>query len=371
MKETDKTYRFIISGGGTGGHIYPAIAIAQALQQLAKVEILFVGALGKMEMNKIPEAGFEIVGLPIMGIQRRLTIKNILFPFKLISSILLAFRIIKNFKPDVVIGVGGYASGAVLYAATKKQIPTLIQEQNGYAGLTNKLLAPKVDRICVAYEGMERFFPKNKLVITGNPVRTDIIDLSGKEEMALRHFDLRPGVPTLLVIGGSLGARTINESVIASLKKLNQLQVQVMWQTGGFYFEEMINRTKQLELSNIKVMKFIKEMDLAYAVADVVISRSGALSISELCLAGKSVVLVPSPTVADDHQTKNAMALVEKDAAVLVNDDEAKEKLIDTAWELMQDRQRRNSLENTIVKLAKPNAARDIALEALQLTSSN
>lgn len=362
------TYRIMISGGGTGGHTYPAIAIANALK-LAEpnTEILFVGAKGKMEMEKVPEAGYKIIGLWISGIQRSLTLDNLSFPFKLISSILKSYKLLKSFKPDAVVGVGGYASGPLLYAATKKRIPTLIQEQNSYAGITNKLLANRVDKVCVATDGMEKFFPKEKLVLTGNPVRTDIAEVRDKKNKALDFFGFNSEKPVLLILGGSLGARTLNESMIASLDKLIAAEVQVIWQTGKFYHEEMLTRTQGKNLENIKVLSFLKEMDLAYAAADVVISRSGALSISELCLTGHPVVFVPSPNVAEDHQTKNAEALVSRDAAIMVKDKVAKEQMIDVALTLMTDENRKAELSKNIKAMGRPEAAKDIANEIFKL----
>ncbi len=366
----ERTYRIMISGGGTGGHIYPAIAIANTLKaMLADVEIRFVGAKGRMEMEKVPEAGYEITGLWISGIQRRLTLDNLSFPFKLISSIWKSFSLLRKFKPDVVIGVGGYASGALLYAATKKGIPTLIQEQNSYAGITNKLLANKVDKVCVADDNMARFFPKEKITITGNPVRNDIIDVSEKKEEALKFFGFTNEKPVLLIIGGSLGARTINNTVADGLEKLIQEGVQVLWQTGKFYIDEMLQRSKEMNLEGVKIVAFVKEMDLAYAAADVVISRAGALSVSELCLTAKPVIFVPSPNVAEDHQTKNAEAIVSKDAAIMVKDSDASKSLIDQTIALINDNDKRNELSKNIKALGKPNAAKDIVREIIGLIS--
>ncbi|MEM8892950.1 MAG: undecaprenyldiphospho-muramoylpentapeptide beta-N-acetylglucosaminyltransferase [Bacteroidota bacterium] len=362
--ETNRPYRIIISGGGTGGHIYPAIAIGQALQQLLDdVEILFVGAKGKMEMTKVPEAGFPIEGLWISGIQRKLTLDNLSFPFKVISSIFKSIGILKRFKPDAVVGVGGYASGPLLYAATAKKIPSLIQEQNSYAGLTNKWLANRVNRICVAHKRMERFFPQERIVFTGNPVRKDILNLDKGRSKALAHFGLSEKKKTILLIGGSLGARTLNESMVNGLHQLIKCDVQLIWQTGQFYYEEMEQRSAGFDKSLIKVLPFLKEMDLAYAAADLVISRAGALSISELCLVKKPVIFVPSPNVAEDHQTKNAQALVEDQAALMISDLEAKEALIPKALELLDDLKEQSSLSENIGKLAKPDAASDIAQE--------
>lgn len=357
----------MISGGGTGGHIYPAISIAQALKDtLQHVEILFVGAKGKMEMDKVPAAGFEIEGLWISGIQRKITASNLMFPFKLASSIVKSYSLLKKFKPDVVVGVGGYASGPLLYAATKKGVPTLIQEQNSYAGLTNKWLAKKVDRICVAHDGMEKYFPADKLVVTGNPVRKTIKLNPNRRDEAFRYFELDSSKPTLLVIGGSLGARTLNESIISGLEKLKNEGVQLIWQCGGFYHEEMKRRAKG-KGGKVILKDFIFQMDFAYACANVVISRAGALSIAELMLTGKPSILVPSPNVAEDHQTINAKALVEKGAAEMVTDKEAMERLVDEAIELLNDKKRQEKLSNSIYGMAHENAAVDIANEVIKL----
>ncbi len=357
----------MISGGGTGGHIYPAISTAQALQEMLQhVEILFVGAKGKMEMEKVPKAGFKIEGLWISGIQRKLSGQNLLFPAKLISSLLGAARLIRDFKPDVVVGVGGYASGPLLYVASRKGIPTLIQEQNSYAGLTNKLLAKSVNTICVAHDGMEKYFPKEKLVITGNPVRKTIMLNPNSKAYAYEHFELSPDKPVLLVVGGSLGARTINEVVLAGLEKLKEKDIQLIWQCGGLYHEEMVRRSEGK--GGVVVLKdFIFQMDYAYGISDVVISRAGALSIAELMLTGKPSILVPSPNVAEDHQTINALALLDHEAAVMVKDSEAMEKLIDEAVTLIDDKERRENLSKNIHAMAHENAAIDIANEVMKL----
>ena len=365
-----KKMRVIISGGGTGGHIYPALAIADALRKInPEMEILFVGAEGRMEMQKVPEAGYKIIGLPITGIQRRLTWKNLQFPFKLFSSIQKAKTILKDFRPQVVVGVGGFASGPLLFAATKMGIPALIQEQNGYAGLANKWLADKVQKICVAYENMGRYFPKDKIVFTGNPVRTDIAEVDQKRQEALSFYRLDADRPVILVIGGSLGARTLNQSLIASLDRLQQEQVQVIWQTGKFYYENIKSQVDENTHPGVRLCEFIREMSLAYAAADVVISRAGALSIAELCLAKKPAILVPSPNVAEDHQTKNAMALVNREAALLVQDKNAVEQLVEEALDLVNCPEKKSKLSNNIGDMARPNAAGDIALEVLKLAS--
>jgi UDP-N-acetylglucosamine--N-acetylmuramyl-(pentapeptide) pyrophosphoryl-undecaprenol N-acetylglucosamine transferase len=371
MTEQNKSYRIIISGGGTGGHIFPAIAIANAIKEVhPNAEILFVGAEGKMEMEKVPQAGYKIVGLPVAGFQRKLTFKNFLFPFKLLSSLLKARNIVKEFKPDVAVGVGGYASGPLLYAASTKGIPTLIQEQNSYAGVTNKILSKKAKTICVAYQGMERFFSKDKIVYTGNPVRKDILEYKSKKQEGLQFFGLNENVNTIFIMGGSLGARTVNKSVIANLDMLVEAGVQVIWQTGKFYYKECLEVVSKINSDKIKVLEFINDMNLAYAVADIVISRAGALSISELCLVQKPVILVPSPNVAEDHQTKNAMALVEVNAAQLIKDDQAERVLVPAVLKLLQNKEKQEIYSENITKLGKPNAAKEIASEVLKLVLS-
>jgi UDP-N-acetylglucosamine--N-acetylmuramyl-(pentapeptide) pyrophosphoryl-undecaprenol N-acetylglucosamine transferase len=363
-----KRYKMIISGGRTGGHIYPAIAIANAFRERhPDAEILFVGAEGKMEMTRVPEAGYKIIGLRVAGLQRRLTLQNLLFPFKLIASLFRARKIIADFKPDVVVGTGGYASGPVMMAATRKGIPAVVQEQNSYAGLTNKQLGSKAKTICVAYNGMEKFFPASKIVVTGNPVRKDIIDLSPKRDAALNKYDFNNSTKTLLIIGGSLGARTINESVLGGIDKLIAAKVQVIWQTGKFYIEEIRKAVVGKDLKMIRISDFVKEMDLAYASADVVISRAGALSISELCLAKKPSILVPSPNVSEDHQTQNALALVKQDAALMIKDSEAHEKLINEALSLLKDTDRCTTLSKNIAAMGKPDAAVNIVKEIEKL----
>lgn len=358
----------IISGGGTGGHVFPAIAIANAFRERhPNADILFVGAEGKMEMTRVPEAGYKIIGLRVAGLQRRLTLQNLLFPFKLISSLFRARKIIADFKPDVVVGTGGYASGPIMMAATRKGIPALIQEQNSYAGLTNKQVGKKAKTICVAYNGMDKFFPASKLVLTGNPVRKDIIDLAPRRATALSKYDFNNSTKTLLIIGGSLGARTINESVLGSIDKLISAKVQVIWQTGKFYIEEVKKLVAGKDLSTIRISDFVREMDLAYAAADVVISRAGALSISELCLAKRPAILVPSPNVSEDHQTQNAMALVRQDAALMIKDSEAREKLIAEALSLLNDTDRCVKLSNNIAAMGKPDAAVNIVKEIEKL----
>lgn len=362
--------RIIISGGGTGGHIFPAVAIADAIKaKLPEAEIFFVGANGRMEMEKVPAAGYKIVGLDIAGFQRKFTFSNFLLPFKIVSSLLKSRKIIKDFKPDLAIGVGGYASGPLLKMAQWQGIPTLIQEQNGFAGKTNKELAKKADKICVAYEGMEKFFPKSKIVITGNPVRKSIKDSILPKLSGSLHFKMADDRKTVLVIGGSLGARTINESIAEGLEKLKKANIQLIWQTGKTFYPQARELTLQQGngWGEPKAYDFISTMDLAYAAADVVISRAGALSVSELCCLGKAAILVPSPNVAEDHQTQNAMALVRKDASVLVKDSEAKDILVDTLIELVNNDSRLETLKSNIKQLAKPNADAEIAEIALGL----
>ena len=358
MKQKNKN--IIISGGGTGGHIFPAISIANAIKVLEpETNILFVGALGKIEMEKVPAAGYKIIGLPVAGLQRRLTVKNISFIFKLIRSLRKSKTIIKDFKPDVVVGVGGYASGPVLYKANKMKIPTLIQEQNSYAGITNKLLAKKAKKICVAYEGMEKYFPKEKIILTGNPVRQDLLNKIGDKEEGQNHFDLKKDKKTILIVGGSLGARTINQSVIGDIDKIGKSDCQLLWQTGKYYFDDAKNAAEESGFNNIKVLDFITRMDMAYAAADIIISRAGAGTISELCLVGKPVILVPSPNVAEDHQTKNALALASKDA-------EAREKLMDAALELIKNEGQIKVLSENVKGMALSDSAKIIAEEVLK-----
>jgi UDP-N-acetylglucosamine--N-acetylmuramyl-(pentapeptide) pyrophosphoryl-undecaprenol N-acetylglucosamine transferase len=363
--------KVIISGGGTGGHIFPAIAIANALKQRLqdKVEILFVGAEGRMEMEKVPAAGYKIDGLPIQGIQRKLSLKNLILPFKILSSLLKANRIINRFRPDVVVGVGGYASGPVLGVASMKGIPTLIQEQNSYAGLTNKILGKRAKKICVAYDGMEKFFPKEKIVMTGNPVRQDITQTDGKKNRAVEFFKLSGDKKTLLVIGGSLGARTINQSIQAGLEKFKTNDVQLIWQTGKAYYTTASEAVGKTDPVRLKAYDFITKMDLAYAMADAVVSRAGASSVSELCLIKKPSILVPSPNVAEDHQTKNAMALVNHNAAILVKDSEAAGNLVDTAIDLLNSEGKREKLSENIGRLALRDSADAIASEIIRLVN--
>jgi UDP-N-acetylglucosamine--N-acetylmuramyl-(pentapeptide) pyrophosphoryl-undecaprenol N-acetylglucosamine transferase len=362
-----RTLRIIISGGGTGGHIYPAIAIADAIGKQHAAEILFVGAKGRMEMQKVPEAGYAIVGLDIAGLQRSLTLKNLLFPWKVFKSLLESRRIIREFKPDIAVGVGGYASGPLLFSASTMGIPTLIQEQNGYAGITNKILSKSAQKICVAYPEMQRYFPVHKIVVTGNPVRASIQLTDALKSEAYHYFGFNANKPVLLIIGGSLGARTLNQSVAQNLETLINAGVQVIWQTGKAGFAEAKKRSNSLNNPNLFTTEFLSRMDLAYNIANVVISRAGALSISELSLLGKPAILVPSPNVAEDHQTKNAQALLKEGAALLVPDNMAAETLIPTALNLLQNFTQQQELSKGILSMARPDAAQHIAAEVLNL----
>ena len=352
--------KVVISGGGTGGHIFPAIAIANAIKaKHPECDILFLGANGKMEMDKVPAAGYEIVGLDVAGLKRKLTLENIRVIIKFLRSSAKAKKIIKNFNPDVAIGVGGYASAPTLKSAAKLNIKTVLQEQNSFAGLTNKLLGKNAEKICVAYDGMDKFFDKNKLVLTGNPVRGEVVDIEGKRQVALDHFKLKLQ-KTVLIIGGSGGAKTINESTIACIEKMRDSDVQFIWQCGKFYQKESEAYLEKNPNSNVRLMPFIGQMDLAYAAADVVVSRAGAISVSEICLVGKPAIFIPSPNVAEDHQTKNAKALVEHDAAILVKDVEAVDKLPDVLHELLINENQCKMLSVEIKKMGKPNAASEI-----------
>lgn len=368
----EEELRIIISGGGTGGHIFPAVSIANALKaKRPDAHILFVGALGRMEMQRVPAAGYDIVGLPVCGFDRKHLWRNIAVLWKLAKSQLKARRIIKEFRPQVAVGVGGYASGPTLKVAGMMGIPTLIQEQNSYAGVTNKLLAQKAEKICVAYEGMERFFPAGKIIMTGNPVRQDLLDRQTDRNEAIRSFGLDPEKKTILIIGGSLGARTINQCVLSYLDLIRSSGVQFIWQTGKIYIDDARRRVAEAgELPMLHVTDFISRMDLAYSAADLVISRAGAGSISEFCLLHKPVVLVPSPNVAEDHQTKNALALVDKGAALYVKDSEAQEKMLATAIDAVNDAPRLRTLSENIAKLAFYNSADRIADEVLALAAN-
>lgn len=357
-------YKFILSGGGTGGHIYPAIAIANELKlQFPDADFLFVGAKDKMEMQKVPQAGYEIKGLWIAGLQRKLTLQNMLFPLKLAASLLESRRIIKQFKPNVVIGTGGFASGPLLQAAGSAGIPTVVQEQNSFPGITNKLLSKKANSICVAYENLERFFPKEKIVLTGNPVRQDLIDIDGKQEEAIAFYGLDKNKKTLLVLGGSLGARRINQLVEKELANILTQDVQIIWQCGKLYFDEY----KKYNQQNVRVVDFIERMDFVYAASDVIVSRAGASSVSELCIVGKPVIFIPSPNVAEDHQTKNAQAIVNAKGAILLKEAELDNQFIIVFEALLKDLGKQNLLSENIRKLARPNATKAIVEEIKKL----
>ena len=353
--------KYLISGGGTGGHIFPAVSIANALKELdPEADILFIGALGRMEMERVPQAGYKIIGLPVRGFNRAQPWKNVSVLIDLHKSIRQVKKIIRDFRPDVGVGVGGYASGAAMWAAANMGIPILLQEQNGFAGVTNKILKDKASKICVAYEGMERFFPKDKIILTGNPVRQNLTSGIKNQKSKIKN---------LLIIGGSLGARTINEAILAGLPDLQKAGINVVWQTGKVYYKGIMDRinNQQSPINNIEIQEFLSDMPDRYANADLVISRAGASSISELCLLGKPAILVPSPNVAEDHQTHNALALVNKDAAVLVRDADAAAQLVPTALELIQDDKRLKQLHTNILQLAQTDSARRIAEEVIKL----
>lgn len=360
--------KFIISGGGTGGHIFPAISIANALKKKRPdAKFLFVGAEGRMEMEKVPNAGYEIVGLPVSGFNRGSLLKNFKVFFRLFKSLRMAKKVVRDFAPDIAVGVGGYASGPTLFMAHRSGVPTVLQEQNSYAGVTNKLLAKKAAKICVAYEGMERFFPQDKIILTGNPVRQDFLEVAPKSQEAYDFFHFSPAKKTLLIIGGSLGARTINQSVIAGLSKLKEAGIQVLWQTGKLYYEGALKAYEPFKTDDIVVTDFVKRMDYAYSIADLVVSRAGASSISELCLLGKPSILVPSPNVAEDHQTKNAQALATRKAAVMVADRDANSVLLDEAIRMIADEPLLNELGENAKKMAQLDSADRIADEILKL----
>ena len=366
----EKELRVIISGGGTGGHIFPAVSIANAVKAIRPdAKILFVGALGRMEMQRVPAAGYEIKGLPICGFDRKNLLKNVKVLYKIWKSQRMARKIIKDFRPQVAVGVGGYASGPTLNKAAAMGIPCLIQEQNSYAGVTNKLLAKKAEKICVAYEGMERFFPAEKIILTGNPVRQALLETTITREDAIRSFGLDPAKKTILLVGGSLGARTINESMLRHLDLIKESGLQFIWQTGKYYSAEIAERLRGQELPNLKVTDFITDMGSAYRAADLVISRAGASSISEFCLIGKPVILVPSPNVAEDHQTKNALALSTRDAAIYIKDAEAPDILLQTAIDTVNDDAKLKSLSENVLKLALPDSANIIAKEVINLAN--
>jgi UDP-N-acetylglucosamine--N-acetylmuramyl-(pentapeptide) pyrophosphoryl-undecaprenol N-acetylglucosamine transferase len=364
-----QTYRFILSGGGTGGHIYPAVAIADELKsRYPDAEFLFVGASDRMEMDKVPQAGYKIEGLWISGIQRKLTLKNFVFPFKLITSLLRSIKIIKVFQPDVVIGTGGFASGPLLQAAISRKIPSLIQEQNSYPGITNKLLGKKVNTICVAYEGLEKFFPKEKLRLTGNPIRKDLLKIKSKHIEAKDAFTLIHSKYTLLVLGGSLGARRINQLIEANLESFESLNVQVIWQCGKLYYDQYKQHN---QLRNVQVHAFLNKMDMAYAAADIIISRAGAISVSELCIVGKPVIFIPSPNVAEDHQTKNAKAVADKNAALLIRETDLETDFEKLFSDLISNEEKRKELSKNIEALALVNATNDIVDEVEKLLKTH
>ena len=360
-----KNLKFILSGGGTGGHIYPALAIANKLKErFPETEFLFVGAQDKMEMQKIPQSGYKIEGLWIAGLQRNFSLSNLLFPIKVISSLLKARAVIKKFKPNVVIGTGGFASGPVLQMANLMNIPTVIQEQNSYPGITNKLLSKKANSICVAYENLERFFPKNKIILTGNPVRQDILQIDAKQSEAISYFNLDANKKTVLILGGSLGSRRINQLIEKELSFFTSNNLQVFWQCGTFYMQDY---KRFSEIENVQVVSFIDRMDLIYAAADFIISRAGASSVSELCLVGKPTIFIPSPNVAEDHQTKNARAVANKNGALIIKESDLDEKFETQFNKLIHDEKLQIQLSENIKKLGKPNATNDIVNQIIKL----
>jgi len=368
----DHALRVMISGGGTGGHIFPAIAIANAVREReAATQFLFVGAEGKMEMEKVPAAGYTIEGLPIRGFQRGSIVKNLGLPWRLLRSMMKARKLVREFKPDVAVGVGGYASGPLLAAAQRMHVPTLIQEQNSFPGKTNVYLAKRVDRICVAYDSMQRFFPASKILLTGNPVRQEVVRLAGKHPRGLEHFGLQEGRPILFVTGGSLGARGVNRGIEAALKDFQAAGIQVIWQTGSPYLKQAQEAVAKLNYTDCKVHEFVGKMDYAYAVADLVVARAGAISVSELSLVQKPAILVPLPTAAEDHQTHNARALTDRGAAVLVKDADAVQELGSMVLRLIKDKDALDRLRNTIAGMGTQNAAETIASEVIRLGRTN
>lgn len=363
-----KKLKVIVSGGGTGGHIFPAIAIAKSLEnKVSDIELLFVGAKDRMEMQKVPEAGYKIEGLWISGFQRSFSSRNLMFPFKLISSVIKSMKIVRRFKPDLVIGTGGFASGPLLFAASRKGIPSVIQEQNSYAGITNKLLSKYVNKVCVAYDNMERFFPKDKIIFTGNPIRKVILNFKDKREEGKKIFGVNNGKITILVVGGSLGARTINESIKESISEFANNDLNLIWQTGTSFGDVAKNIIEDINIDGISSHMFIREMDLAYAAADIIVSRAGAIAISELCFVGKPILLVPSPNVAEDHQTQNAQSLVNKNSALMVKDVDAKRKLVSELISLSRNKDLQGVLSSNIQKLSVDNASVKIVDLALNL----
>lgn len=371
MKEK-RNMRVLISGGGTGGHIFPAVSIANEIKlRFPEAEILFVGAESRMEMEKVPAAGYKIIGLPVYGFDRKNLLRNFKVLWNLCKSIGMARKIVKEFKPDIAVGVGGYASGPTLWAASRMGIPTLLQEQNGFAGVTNKLLASRANAICVAYEGMERFFPADKIVMTGNPVRQDLFNETVSREEAVKFFELNPDKRVILVVGGSLGARTINRAIADAIELFNDKDVQLIWQTGKPYDPTAKELLANKPCDNIKQMPFISRMDMAYKAADLVISRAGASSISELCLLEKPVILVPSPNVAEDHQTKNAEALSTRGAAILIKDADAQQQLVSTAVNLVSDKERLTTMSQSIAAMAQRNSAARIVEIVCRIVEEN
>jgi UDP-N-acetylglucosamine--N-acetylmuramyl-(pentapeptide) pyrophosphoryl-undecaprenol N-acetylglucosamine transferase len=368
MKKQEVKTKILISGGGTGGHIYPAIAIANELMKRDEnIDILFIGAKGRMEMEMVPAAGYEIIGLPVRGLYRNITLRNIIVLFKLLYSLIKAGNIISKYKPDLAVGTGGYASSPALKAAAGKGIPTIIQEQNSYAGITNRILGKKARIICVAYEGMEKYFQKEKIILTGNPVRKDLMRIETKTDEALRYFNISGKRRVLLILGGSLGAYTINKSVFKNLELLGEADIDVIWQTGSLYFDSMKEKLEKSNVNNVKINDFITRMDLAYSIADLIISRAGACTISELCIAGKPLILVPSPNVAENHQTKNAMFLADKNAAIIIKDSSAKNELIPKAIQLIADKKTSKTLAENCKKLGIENSAERIVDEIYKL----
>ena len=363
-----KKLKVIVSGGGTGGHIFPAIAIAKSLEnKVSDIELLFVGAKDRMEMQKVPEAGYKIEGLWISGFQRSFSKRNLMFPFKLISSVIKSMKIVRRFKPDLVIGTGGFASGPLLFAASRKGIPSVIQEQNSYPGITNKVLSKYVNKVCVAYDNMERFFPKDKIIFTGNPIRKVILNFKDKREEGKNIFGVNNGKITILVVGGSLGARTINESIKESISEFANNDLNLIWQTGTSFGDVAKNIIEDINIDGISSHMFIREMDLAYAAADIIVSRAGAIAISELCFVGKPILLVPSPNVAEDHQTQNAQSLVNKNSALMVKDVDAKRKLVSELISLSRNKDLQGVLSSNIQKLSVDNASVKIVDLALNL----
>jgi UDP-N-acetylglucosamine--N-acetylmuramyl-(pentapeptide) pyrophosphoryl-undecaprenol N-acetylglucosamine transferase len=362
--------KFIISGGGTGGHIFPALSIANEIRKKdPDARILFVGALKRIEMERIPAAGYPIIGLPVEGIQRKFGLRNVVVLYKLILSLFKSKKILKSFRPDAVIGVGGFASGPLLIMATLKKIPTVIQEQNSYAGITNRFLARKASLVCVAYEGMERYFPAGKIVLTGNPIRENIINPNLEKLKACEFFNIQGNQPVLLILGGSQGSRTINDCLLQQVDRINNENVQLIWQTGKLYYNKIKEELDPKKLSNIKYLDFINRMDLAYCIADVIISRAGAGTISELCLVGKPVILIPSPNVAEDHQTKNANALVKRNAALIIPDNEAPKRLVEEALQLIKNETLKETLGSNCKKMAVIDSASKIVNEILKLVN--